>query len=98
MPINDMTSFNRRIQNCIALVVNRHGGEIHGSWFQIADVIQMELGGVIDDECVHQMRRHLMAVGLDHHTANSPVVFFRGDGGEINLVDRTLVYTTDLEV
>jgi len=90
---NDMTNFNRRIQNAIVLLVNRHGGEIHGSWFEIADLIQSEMGGVIDDEDVHLMRRHLQAVGLEHLTEGSPVAFFRMPcaGAELNLVDRRLL-------
>lgn len=90
----DLVSFNRRITNCIVLLVNRHGGEIHGSWFQIADLIQTEMGGVIDDADVEMMKWHLMEVGLEHLTENSPVVFFRMPCpmGVLNLVDRSLVY------
>lgn len=91
---NDMTNFNRRIQNCIVLLVNRHGGEIHGSWFQIAELIQDEMGGIIDDEDVQLMKDHIMAVGLEHLTEGSPVVFFKMNCpmGALNLVDRKLVY------
>lgn len=89
---NDLSNFNRRIQNVIVLLINRHGGEIHGSWFEIADLIQMELGGVVDDEDTHMMRRHLQAVGFDHLTANSAVVYFHNGRDPINLVDRSLVY------
>lgn len=90
--INNMSSFNRCIQNAVVLLVARHGGEFHGSWFQVADLIQMEVGGVIDDECTHQMRRHLQAVTLDYIVAGSPVVFFKSRNGDLNLVDEGLVY------
>ena len=91
---NDMTNFNRRIQNSIVLLVSRHGGEIHGSWFEIADFIQSEMSGVLDDDCVHRMKAHLMAVGLDCLTANSPVVFFKTPDhmAPLNLILRELVH------
>lgn len=90
----DLVSFNRRITNTIVLLVNRHGGEVHGSWFEIADLIQTEMGGVIEDEDVHMMKNHIMAVGLEHLTEGSPVVFFRmpDPRGQLNIVDRELVY------
>lgn len=97
MPRLDLVSFNKRITNTIVLLVNRHGGEIHGSWFQIADLIQTEMGGVFDDDDVHRMREHIMEVGLEHLTANSPVVFFSMSDprAPLNLVDRRLVYDVE---
>lgn len=88
------SNFNRMITNSIVLAV-RHSeqGEVHGSWPVIADRILCELNGYDDhDEIVDRMQQHLMAVGLDYLTAGSPVAFFRGDGGELNLVSRELVY------
>lgn len=89
--INTMSHFNRCIQNAVVLLVARHGGEIHGSWFQVSDLIQMEVGGVIDDECAHQMRRHLMAVTMDYIVAGSPVVFFKSRNGDLHLVAKELI-------
>jgi len=86
------SNFNRMITNSIVLAVRfSETGEVHGSWPVIADKILCELNGYDDhDEVLGKMQQHLMAVGLDHLTANSPVVFFRGDGGELNLVLREL--------
>ena len=89
---HDMTNFNRMIRNSIVLAVRfSEQGEVHGSWPVIADKILCELNGYDDhDEVLGKMQQHLMAVGLDYLTEGSPVVFFRGDGGELNLVLREL--------
>lgn len=87
------SNFNRMIANSIVLAV-RHSeqGEVHGSWPVIADKILCELNGYGDHgDIVDRMQQHLIAVGLDYLTANSPVVFFRSMSGELNLVAKELV-------
>lgn len=89
-----MTIFNRQILNSICILVRQsEQGEVHGSWPAIADKILCELMGHEDhDEIVDRMQRHLIAVGLQHITEGSPVVFFRSMSGELNLVARELCH------
>ncbi|WP_332820469.1 hypothetical protein [Pseudomonas sp.] len=87
----ELTNFNRRILNSLLIVVRQNQGAIFGSWFQVADLIQTEMGGVTDDEDVHRMRRHLMAVGFDHLTEGSPLAYFRAINGDHHFVERGLL-------
>lgn len=93
MTADPMTIFNRQILSSICILVRQsEQGEIHGSWPVIADKILCELMGYDDhDGVADRMQRHLIAVGLQHITANSPVVFFRSMTGELNLVARELI-------
>lgn len=86
-----LTLFNRRILNSLQIVVRQNRGAIFGSWFQIADVIQTELGGVTDDDDVHRMRRHLMAITFDHLVEGSDLVYFRAMNGDHHFVEGGLL-------
>lgn len=87
------SNFNRMITNSIIMAVQHsETGELHGGWPAIADAILWELNGIEPgDEVLGKMQAHLIAVGLDYLTANSPVVFFRSMSGELNLVSRELI-------
>lgn len=87
----ELTLFNRRILNSLLIAVKRNQGALFGSWFQIADLIQTELGGVIDDEDVHRMRRHLMALTFDHLTEGSDLAYFRAINGDHHFVEKVLL-------
>lgn len=87
----ELSNFNRRILNSLLIVVRQHQGAIFGSWFQVSDLIQMEMGGVSDDEDVHRMRRHLMALTFDHLVEGSPLAYFRAINGDHHFVERRLL-------
>lgn len=89
-----MTVFNRQILNSICILVRQNGGELHGHWPLIADKVACDLGLSIEayDEIAQKMQDHLIAVGLDHITAGSPVVFFRSMSGELHLVSKELLH------
>lgn len=88
---NEMTYFNRLILNNLMIAVRRNQGALFGSWFKVSDVIQTEMGGVTDDEDVHRMRRHLMAITFDHLTEGSDLVYFRAINGDHHFVERRLL-------
>lgn len=87
----ELSNFNRRILNSLLIVVRQNQGAVFGSWFQVADLIQSEMGGVTDDDDVHRMRRHLMAIGFEHLTANSPLAYFRATNGDHHFVEKGLL-------
>ena len=90
-----LTVFERQIINAMCIIVRQNGGEVHGDMFSLADRIACEIGFTESTEIVLKMQRHLQEVGLEVLTAGSPVVFFRSMNGELNLVDRELVYEVD---
>ena len=87
-----LTVFERQIINAMCILVKQSGGEIHGTWPVLADRIAYEMGFYPSGEIVEKMQNKLQEIGLEVLTAGSPVVFFRSMNGELNLVDRDLVY------
>jgi hypothetical protein len=87
-----MANLEKQIISAMCVLVRQNEGEIHGDWFSLADRIACEIGFTESTEIVEKMQNHLMEIGLETLTENSPVVFFRSMTGELNLVDRGLVY------
>ena len=93
-----LTVFERQIVSAVCILVRQNEGEIHGSWPVIADKIACELGFTESGEIVEKMQNKLQEIGLEVLTAGSLVAFFRSMNGELNLVDRTLVYEVEIDV
>lgn len=74
----DLTNFNRRIVNTLCICARKNGGEVHGSVPAIAVLVLEEMNGAVFDESLKRMRDHLHAVGFEHLTEGSPLVYFLG--------------------
>jgi hypothetical protein len=91
-----MANINQQITSAIKNLIRRHGGEFHGFWPDIADKIACEVGGCPDDFIVQKFEDHLRNLGLKYFFEDHPdVCFFRGVTGDLNFVDRKLVYEVD---
>lgn len=88
---NDMSNFNRQIQNAAAIALAQHGGEAHGRLWKIADLIASEMYGPAEPHDISLMKQHMLAVGIEHLFEGSPVVCFRGGDDDYSLVDRRLL-------
>lgn len=86
-----MNGFNRILQNALRRVVQRNDGEFHGSWWGVANALQLEIGGVVMEEQVDDMKTHLFAVGMDHLVDGSQLAYFRSINGDHNFVERGLL-------
>lgn len=86
---------SKAILSAITTLVRRNEGEIHGDWDSITDQLLCEMGGPMDREnfILQEFEQYLRNLGLEQLTANSPVEFIKGMGGELNFIDRSLVYT-----
>ncbi|MFW0758933.1 hypothetical protein ACN1C3_30185 [Pseudomonas sp. H11T01] len=69
-------------------------GEIHGTFENVADRILCEIGGPVDhcEDIQKEFELYLRNLGLEYLTANTPIAFFKSMSGELNFVDRKLVY------
>lgn len=90
-----LTNFERQIVSAICILVRQNEGEVHGDWFSLADKIACEIGFTESTEIVLKMQDKLIEIGLETLTEHSPVVFFKSLNGELNLVDRELVYEAE---
>lgn len=85
--------FDRMLKNALRRIVQRGGGEFHGSFWELAEALQLEVGGITDDEDVILMKRHVMQMGPEALAADTGLVFFRDyKTGEVNYVLEDLVY------
>lgn len=90
--MTEFVGFNRMLANGLRRIVQRNDGEFHGSWWQIANALQLEIGGIVMEEQVTDMRQHLMAVTLDYLVHGTELVTFKSINGDWHLVDRRHVY------
>lgn len=85
--------FNRMLSNALCRIVQRNGGEFHGSFWEVANALQLEVGGITCEEDVEPMKSHLLDVGGDALVEGTDLVFFRDyKNGDLNFVERGLVY------
>ena len=88
-----MADLNKQIISAIKVLIRRNGGEIHGFWPEIADTIACQVGGNPDDYIVQKFEEHLRNIGLKYFFEDHPDIFFmRGVAGDLNFIDRKLVY------
>ena len=88
-----MANLNKQILSAIKTLIRRNNGEIHGMWPQIADMIACEVGGNPDDYIVQKFEEHLRNLGLKYFLEDNPDIYYmRGMDGELNFIDRSLVY------
>lgn len=85
----------KMIMSAIQTLVRQNQGEIHGDWNSISDRLMCEMGGDPSDEIIKLFEEYLRNLGLEKLTENSPIAFFKGVSGEINFVDRKLIYAVD---
>lgn len=85
--------FNRMLSNALRRIVQRNNGEFHGSYWQVAEALQLEVGGIVMEEQVSDMKTHLMNTGGEALVAGTDLVFFRNyENSELNFVDRELIH------
>lgn len=88
-----MTPLDKQIVSAIKTLIRRNEGEIHGFWPEIADAIACELNGVPSAYIVKQYNDHLRNMGLKYFFEDNPDIYFmRGMNGDLNFIDRKLVY------
>lgn len=92
-----MNNIDNMVVTAIKNLIRRNDGEIHGYWPEIAERIAGEISGMpADDFYVEKYDEHLRMMGLKYFFEDHPGVhFFRGWNGDLNFVDRKLVYVTD---
>lgn len=89
-----MTPLDKQIVSAIKTLIRRNGGEFHGFWPEIADAIACEINGVPSDFIVKQYDDHMRNMGLKYFLEDHPdICFIRGMNGDLNFIDRKLVYT-----
>lgn len=76
-------------------LVRQNEGEIHGDWDSITDKLACEMGGPCCEDVMQKFETYLRNLGLESLTANSRIEFIVGMTGELNFVDRKLVYVVD---
>jgi hypothetical protein len=88
-----MSNLDKQIVSAIKILIRRNGGEIHGFWSDIADKIACQVGGNPDDYIVQKYEEYLRNLGLKYFFEDHPdICFMRGMQGELNFIDRKLVY------
>lgn len=84
--------FNRLLSNALRRIVQRNGGEFHGSFWQVAEALQLEVGGIVMEEQVIDMKLHVLDVGGDALVDGTDLVFFRDSlSGDLNFVEKELM-------
>ncbi|WP_420170643.1 hypothetical protein ACN99C_11655 [Pseudomonas alloputida] len=88
-------NIDKMVVTAIKNLIRRNDGEFHGFWPEIAELIAGEISGIpADDFYVSKYDEHLREMGLKYFFEDHPdIVFFRGAFGDLNFVDRKLVYT-----
>lgn len=88
-----MTPLDKQIVSAIKTLIRRNQGEFHGDWPEIADMIAVEINGVPSDFIVKQYDDHMRNMGLKYFLEDHPDIYFmRGMNGDLNFIDRSLVY------
>lgn len=88
-----MSTLDKQIVSAIKTLIRRNQGEFHGYWPDIADKIACEVGGEPSDFIVQKYEDHLRELGLKWFFESHPDIFFvRGVTGDLNFIDRKLVY------
>ncbi|HBM65946.1 MAG TPA: hypothetical protein DD418_20915 [Pseudomonas sp.] len=88
------SNIDSMVVTAIKNLIRRNNGEFHGYWPEIAERIASEINGIPSDFYVSKYDGHLREMGLKYFFEDHPdIVFFRGWNGDLNFVDRKLVYT-----
>lgn len=87
-------SFNGMLSNALRRIVRRNGGEFHGSFWQVAEALQLEVGGIVCEEDVEPMKSHILNIGCEALVEGTDLVFFKMNDprAPLNFVEKELFY------